>query len=1324
MAHCSGGIKVIVLGLLLLLLLPHSTQAHNGAVAIAVPVEGIIVDGDLSDWPEGMRSYSIERSDWPKGLWFYPIAKGASGDRPEDEEDFLGFFRIGYSAAENALYLAVEMHDQSIVLDGDEVYARDGIVLFLDLNHEEKEVKSGGYSAFGTRMGVYGLGMVWRDIEVGIQRGERVHRYEWRVDVEEQTRSTIRLRPAMSLGLGIALRDQDGDESFSWIAWGPNGDKSYSTGIGDVVLVPVGPETGSVRGRVLWEAGGGVPGVGVQLTSSEDSALWVRTVTDSLGSFAVEMPDGRYRLAPLWEAEKNPPIDVELVQGGEVEMDLVIRPSRVQSVATGKGRTVLAGSGRRQGAWQTFGVSDGFPAKTISAILQDRKGSLWFGSGYIFGDAGLLRYDGVQITTFTTEDGLIHNGVECLLEDREGNLWIGTRGGVSRFDGKTWTNYTEHEGLAGNIVRAILQDGEGKLWFGTDGGVNCYDGETWVTYTTADGLAENLVVAIEEDAVGGIWFGTWNNGVSRYDEGIWTAFTSADGLVDNNVVAIERDHANNMWFLSRYAGISRYDGKEWVTFTTEDGLPSTSAGCLKMVEDRAGHIWVTTWGAGVSRYDGETWTTFTSADGLANDQVFSVLQDREGTLWFGAIAGGVSRFDEEHLVSFSTEDGLAHNLVFSVLQDRRGHLWCGTVKGVNRYDGEGWTTFTTQDGLPHNTGYSMLEDRQGRLWVASPQGAVFYDGEEWTIFADADSLIDGRMVSDLLEDRQGHLWIGGDGLVGYDGERWIDFTADIGGGVVNTMLEDRQGRLWFGGSGIVSVYDGGAWTHYTPADGFPRVLVIAMAEDRRGNILLGTKGDGLVCYDGTEFVVLPEGDPLTSDETRAIIEDQQGHIWFGTWGEGVIRYDGTAVQTMHKSDGLPDNLVHDIFESPDSTIWIATEGGVLRYRSAHTPPQARLVNVTTDRSYGVVHQIDITSDQDYLLIEFKGASLRTRPDGMVYLYRLLGQDEEWRQTRQSKVEYDDLPLGEYTFQVKAVDQDLNYSEPVELKISVTPPYAQLVLVGGFSLALLGLAVALMYGLGKGRDQRRAEQALMQELEAELQTAHDMQMGLMPTESPKISGFDIAGRCLPAKHVGGDFFQYFPISDNRLAISLADVTGHAMEAAVPVMMFSGILDTQMETRDSLENLFARLNRSLHRNLDSRTFVCFAMGELDTETRILRISNGGCPYPYHYRAASGDIAELQVDAYPLGVRAEATYPVIETQLESGDRVVFCSDGIIEAENSEEEMFGFEKTAETIRKGCQDDLAAPQLLDHLISEVKSFTGDTPQGDDQTVVVLGVEA
>ena len=256
-------------------------------------------------------------------------------------------------------------------------------------------------------------------------------------------------------------------------------------------------------------------------------------------------------------------------------------------------------------------------------------------------------------------------------------------------------------------------------------------------------------------------------------------------------------------------------------------------------------------------------------------------------------------------------------------------------------------------------------------------------------------------------------------------------------------------------------------------------------------------------------------------------------------------------------------------------------------------------------------------------------------------------------------------------------------------------------------------------------QLRAQTAELQAqvAEQELQTARTLQMGLMPTTPPTLAGFELAGRCLPASEVGGDFFQYFE-QNGRLSVCMADVTGHAMEAAVPVMMFSGVLESEIKHGQNLDQLFVSLNEVLSSKLDSRTYVCFTMGEVDPASKTFRVSNGGCPYPYHYQAASGGVSEIQIDAYPLGIRSDTQYSVAEIQLEPGDRVVLCSDGIIEAENQSGELFGFERTAETIWKGCSQDLTAPQFLDYLINEVKTFTGETPQGDDQTVVVLAVEA
>ena len=985
-----------------------------------------------------------------------------------------------------------------------------------------------------------------------------------------------------------------------------------------------------------------------------------------------------------------------------------------------------------QGITELGGTITGEKIKTTSMewhqflIFQDKKGHLWVG-----GTWELSRYDGQNWKTFPEA-----RGAGSIVQDREGNLWFSTWGNwVKRYDGQTWTTFTTKDGLRHNKVRSILQDRKGDLWFGTMTGLSRYDGQNWVTFTPADGLGGYNVETLLEDRQGCLWVYTFggpgvSGGLSRYDGQHWTTFTEEDGLANGYVQSFLQDRQGYLWFGTSDNGVNRYDGKAWTTFTTKDGLAANQV--TSIFQDQEGDIWFGTQGGGVSRYDGQTWTTFTTKDGLAANEVLSILQGQEGYLWFGTEAG-LSRYDKS-FTTYTPKDGLAGVNVSSILQDRKGHLWFGTGDGLSRYDERTWQTFTIRDGLAGNAVSSILQDRQGRLWIGTDGGLNCYDGRVWTTFSREDGLAD-NFVASILEDRAGHLWFGtwGKGASRYDGQRWTTCTKEDGlaGNFVASILEDREGHLWFGTTdGGISLYDGES---FSPVAGnaVSRLRLPSVLQDRKGHLWFGGT-EGVIRYDGKTWVTLKTEDDLEHHPKEPIFQDREGHIWFGTGtlifggGRGAIRYDGRTFQTLARQDGLASNNVLSVLQDQEGDLWFGTTGGLTCYHQPSSSPPAVFIDaVVADRRYGRGENISIPSNVKVIDFEFRAISFKTRPETMVYRYRLKGYDDSWLTTHVRRVEYQDLPRGTYTFEVEGVDRDLVYSvspATAQVRVHLYLPYEQIGWISALSVIILLLVLQTARVVRRGRNLKEAQQQLMESMLKELQTAHDMQMNLMPMEHPRLRGFDVAGRCIPADHVGGDFFQYFDQGD-KLILTLADVTGHAMEAAIPVVMFSGILETQMEQGGSVEDLFDRLNRSLNRTLGRRTFVCFTMGELDPLTRILRFSNGGCPSPLHFQATTGEIMELEVGAYPLGVRPDIHYEVLEVRLQPGDRIVFCSDGIVEADNAEGEQFGFEQTAETIRNACQEGLPAEATIDRLLEKVSTFKGNAQQSDDMTCVVVRME-
>jgi len=198
-----------------------------------------------------------------------------------------------------------------------------------------------------------------------------------------------------------------------------------------------------------------------------------------------------------------------------------------------------------------------------------------------------------------------------------------------------------------------------------------------------------------------------------------------------------------------------------------------------------------------------------------------------------------------------------------------------------------------------------------------------------------------------------------------------------------------------------------------------------------------TWGGGVSRYDGSEFVNLTTEDGLASNTIRAIYCDPDGIMWFGTSGGGVSYYNGVAWTSLDTGDGLAGNTVESIHQDADGSLWFATDKGVTCYRPSTTPPKVHIVSVTTDQTYRDLASIPAVTPGTRVTIEYNAIDLKTIPEKRQYRCRIGEIDSDWRKpTKATSFDCTFDDLGTYTFEVQAIDRDLNYSEPATVKLKV------------------------------------------------------------------------------------------------------------------------------------------------------------------------------------------------------------------------------------------------------------------------------------------------
>jgi serine phosphatase RsbU (regulator of sigma subunit) len=239
------------------------------------------------------------------------------------------------------------------------------------------------------------------------------------------------------------------------------------------------------------------------------------------------------------------------------------------------------------------------------------------------------------------------------------------------------------------------------------------------------------------------------------------------------------------------------------------------------------------------------------------------------------------------------------------------------------------------------------------------------------------------------------------------------------------------------------------------------------------------------------------------------------------------------------------------------------------------------------------------------------------------------------------------------------------------------------------------------------------------LEAEIAIARTIQQKLLPAPEATLPGLQLLADFQPLAALGGDYYDYFSMPDGKSAVAVGDVSGHGLPTGLLVAMAKAGLSTLIESGLAGPALFVRLNDLIHRSTDSRNFMTLALFAYDPVSRSGELTNAGQLAPY--RLSKEGLQSLSLPSFPLGFSARFDFPAQAFEFAEGDRLVFVTDGFVEAINRDGEPFGFERLEALLLAEAACDAAG--LRDAILSAVSAHAGGIPPADDRTLVVLTIQ-
>lgn len=712
---------------------------------------------------------------------------------------------------------------------------------------------------------------------------------------------------------------------------------------------------------------------------------------------------------------------------------------------------------------------EGLKSNHITALFEDREGRIWIGTN----GGGLSYYDRkmdiIRSYDRTPDNRPLNAAITCIEQDHNGNLWVGSYGALYVLNTKNLNKVPDNsylkivDSFLGKISRFIYKDSKDRMWVAS--GENVYmfskDFKKKKHYklldTNFDKSNHSEVTSIIEDDQNRIWIST-SYGLkylSPDQKDFLPLNKFGSGRISSNrIYSIAKDLKGGLW-VGTDKGLDILNTLNFdVTSFTPDvaNMHSLSHKSIRSIfVDRYGIYWVGTFQGGLNKYDTNlSHFKLKGVDFFASkDNSFNMITsftEYEDKVLLGVDVGGVFVYDRKNdkVSPLSFDSELGNGLSVLSLEKKQDDLFIGTYqKGLYKYNLKTQKLYhyphdETETGLNNKDIFCLKKDFLGNIWIGTNGGGI-----------NLISAQDGSLKKYLFKDRQ------------------VLNDIEPAGDFIRVITEDEQNNMWVGtyGSGL-SVYNPITRKNIfydKENSGLPSNYVLAIHVDKQGNAWVGTNGNGIgLLRKGTSrFEIISEKHGLINGVVQSIVEANNGNIWFST-NKGLSCYNPSEKKFKNytQSAGLQDGAFMQGagLKLNDGEIYFGGQNGFNHFypkdlKLNNNPARVVLTELRIDNELikpevdGILKESLLTADQIELKykqnfsISFEALNF-TVPEDNQFEYRLLGLDNNWiTGGKENSAYFTNLDPGEYTFQVRARNNDGIWNEEVKsITIIVAPPF--------------------------------------------------------------------------------------------------------------------------------------------------------------------------------------------------------------------------------------------------------------------------------------------